>query len=85
VNINCEVINGFYNQLDSETRSFVDRSIEKIIDVKRKDGKAVVATGSGPNVHEGVTTLIAELMVKGIIDGVTTSSAVISHEMGGGS
>jgi hypothetical protein len=40
-------------------------------------------TGSGPNIHEGVTTLIAELIHKGIIDGVTTSSAVIAHEMAG--
>jgi hypothetical protein len=34
-------------------------------------------------VHEGVTTLIAELIRKEIIDGVTTSSAVIAHEMAG--
>jgi len=39
--------------------------------------------GSGPNLHEGVTTLIAALMNEGIIDGVITSSAVICHEMGG--
>ena len=43
----------------------------------------MVATGSGPNLHEGVTTLIAELMTKGVIDGVLTSSAVIAHEMAG--
>jgi len=42
-----------------------------------------VVTGSGPNLHEGVTTLIAELMHKGVIDGVITSSAVVAHEMGG--
>jgi hypothetical protein len=30
-----------------------------------------------------VTTLIAELMRLGVIDAVTTSSAVVSHEMGG--
>ncbi|MCI0492262.1 MAG: hypothetical protein L0Z07_04925, partial [Planctomycetes bacterium] len=46
-------------------------------------GKVVVVTGSGPNIHEGVTTLIAELMRVGLVDGVTTSSAVVSHEMGG--
>ena len=33
----------------------------------------MVVTGSGPNIHEGVTTLIAELMHKGVIDGVITS------------
>ena len=43
----------------------------------------VVVTGSGPNIHEGATTLIAELIYKDIIDGVTTSSAVVAHEMGG--
>jgi len=43
----------------------------------------VVVTGSGPNLHEGVTTLIAELINKGVIDGVTTSSAVVAHEMAG--
>jgi hypothetical protein len=30
-----------------------------------------------------VTTLIAELMTKGIVDGVLTSAAVIAHEMAG--
>ncbi len=81
--IKNELIQDFYNQLDSETRDFLDMSIEKIIEVKKKKGKIAVVTGSGPNLHEGVTTLIADLMDKGIIDGVTTSSAVISHEMGG--
>ena len=43
----------------------------------------MVVTGSGPNIHEGVTTLIAELIRVGIVDAVSTSSAVISHEMAG--
>ena len=42
-----------------------------------------MVTGSGPNLHEGVTTLIAELIRVGVVDGVTTSSAVIAHEMAG--
>ncbi|MBK5102411.1 MAG: hypothetical protein JJE15_15730, partial [Desulfobacteraceae bacterium] len=46
-------------------------------------GKVVAVVGSGPNIHEGVTTLVAELICKGIIDGVSTSSAVINHEMAG--
>ena len=54
-----------------------------MVETKKKNGKVAVVTGSGPNIHEGVTTLIAELIGKGIIDGVTTSSAVINHEMGG--
>ena len=43
----------------------------------------MVVTGSGPNIHEGVTTLIAELIRAGIVDAVSTSSAVIAHEMAG--
>jgi hypothetical protein len=43
-----------------------------------------VVTGSGPNIHEGVTTLIAELIRAGIVQGVSTSSAVVAHEMAGG-
>ncbi len=54
-----------------------------IVDAKNKGKKVAAVVGSGPNLHEGVTTLIAELIHKGIIDGVTTSSAVINHEMGG--
>ncbi len=42
-----------------------------------------VVTGSGPNVHEGITTLVAAMIHKGLVDGVITSSAVIAHEMGG--
>ena len=50
---------------------------------KKNNGRIVAVVGSGPNIHEGVTTLIAEMIHKGIIDGVSTSSAVVSHEMAG--
>jgi hypothetical protein len=56
---------------------------DRIVAAKEKGGKVAVVTGSGPNIHEGVTTLMAELMRLDVVDGVTTSSAVISHEMGG--
>jgi hypothetical protein len=79
----AKAVNLYYSELDDDTRKFLDQSIEKIVKVKRTGGKVVVVTGSGPNLHEGVTTLIAELMKKGIVDGVTTSSAVVAHEMGG--
>jgi hypothetical protein len=69
--------------LSQETNSQVDQAIASIVSAKKRGGKVVVVTGSGPNVHEGVTTLIAELIRKEIIDGVTTSSAVIAHEMAG--
>ncbi len=69
--------------LDSKTLDRINQSADLIVNAKQNGKKVVVVTGSGPNVHEGVTTLIAELMSLGIIDGVTTSSAVIAHEMGG--
>jgi len=78
-----DLINKYYSLIDEDSRYFLDESIKKIVTAKLNGGKVVVATGSGPNIHEGVTTLIAELMDKGIVDGVTTSSAVIAHEMGG--
>ncbi len=65
------------------SRTRLRLAAEKIVEAKQK-GRAVVAvTGSGPNVHEGVTTLIAELMHRSVIDGVITSSAVVAHEMAG--
>jgi len=76
-------IGKYYDSLSADSRHFLDLSVEKIVEAKKRGGKVVVATGSGPNIHEGVTTLIANLMNRGIIDGVTTSSAVVSHEMGG--
>lgn len=81
--INRELINEFYNGLDDRSRETLDTAIDKVIKVKKEGGKVAVVTGSGPNIHEGVTTLIAELISKGLVDGVTTSSAVINHEMGG--
>lgn len=69
--------------LAETTRSRVDHAVNAIVAAKESGKKVIAAVGSGPNLHEGVTTLIAELMHKGIIDGATTSSAVISHEMAG--
>ncbi|NLX84336.1 MAG: hypothetical protein GXZ00_01780 [Synergistaceae bacterium] len=81
--INRTLLYDFYNGLDERSRNSLDFAVSKVVETKKKTGKVVVVTGSGPNLHEGVTNLIAELMGKGIIDGVTTSSAVISHEMSG--
>jgi hypothetical protein len=80
---NREPIELLYRNLFPDTKEMLDRAISNIVSAKKKNGKVVVVTGSGPNIHEGVTTLIAELIHKGIIDGVTTSSAVIAHEMAG--
>ncbi|MDI9478667.1 MAG: hypothetical protein QM345_07970 [Bacillota bacterium] len=81
--INYNLINELYNNLSKQNKEWVDMSIEKMVQAKERGGNIVVVTGSGPNIHEGVTTLIAELIHKGIIDGVTTSSAVVAHEMAG--
>ncbi len=81
--INRRLIDNFFESLDERSKLSVVEAADKIIAAKEKGGKVAVVTGSGPNIHEGVTTLIAELMDKGIVDGVTTSSAVIGHEMGG--
>jgi hypothetical protein len=80
---NREPIELLYQNLPADTKEMLDKAISKIVSTKKQNGKVVVVTGSGPNIHEGVTTLIAELIHKGIIDGVTTSSAVIAHEMAG--
>ena len=80
---NREPIERLYRGLSNDTREMFDRAIAAIVSAKEKGGKVVVVTGSGPNLHEGITTLIGELIHKGIVDGVTTSSAVIAHEMAG--
>jgi Deoxyhypusine synthase len=59
----------------------LEQAIRRIVEVKQRGERVVVVTGSGPNVHEGITTLIAALIHKGVIDGVITSSAVVAHEM----
>ena len=79
----AQLIEQFRASLDERSRSTLDEAVKKIVEAKKRGGKVMVVTGSGPNIHEGVTTLIAELIHKGIIDAVSTSSAVISHEMGG--
>ncbi|MBZ0254411.1 hypothetical protein K8I31_00010 [bacterium] len=78
-----QIIQELESSFDSEAVERIEQSVDLIVAAKEKHKKVVVVTGSGPNLHEGVTTLIAELMRIGVIDGVTTSSAVIAHEMGG--
>lgn len=80
---NQEIVARYLPLIDADTLEFLLTAVQRIVECKRQGGKVVVATGSGPNLHEGVTTLIAELMTKGIVDGVLTSSAVIAHEMAG--
>ncbi|MCL4181537.1 MAG: hypothetical protein KJ072_27840, partial [Verrucomicrobia bacterium] len=72
-----------FKELPAATRARLEEAVARIVAAKERGGKVVVVTGSGPNLHEGVTTLMAELMRVGLVDGVTTSSAVVAHEMGG--
>lgn len=81
--IKTDILQKMYNDLKPAVRERVDTTVGRMVKIKKKGEKIVVVTGSGPNLHEGVTTLIAELINQGIIDGVTTSSAVISHELSG--
>jgi hypothetical protein len=81
--IDRKVIESMYETLSTKAKSRLKKAAEWLVNAKEKGGKVVAVVGSGPNLHEGVTTLIAELIHKGIIDGVLTSSAVINHEMAG--
>ena len=76
-------IGGLRRSLPASSGESLDQAIRKIVNAKQRGGRVVVVTGSGPNVHEGVTTLIAEMIHKKLVDGVITSSAVIAHEMAG--
>lgn len=78
-----EAVAALENQLDRMQLERVWAAVDRIASAKERGGRVVVVTGSGPNLHEGVTTLVAELMRLGVVDGVTTSSAVVAHEMGG--
>jgi len=72
-----------YGGLDAAVRERVDRWVDQAASLKMGGGKIAVVTGSGPNIHEGVSVLLAELIRKGLVDGVITSSAVVAHEMAG--
>jgi hypothetical protein len=76
-------IRSWLAKLNETSRARTLQAARQIADAKLRGGKVVVVTGSGPNVHEGVTTLLAELMHKRVVDGVITSSAVVAHEMAG--
>ncbi|MCB9782799.1 MAG: hypothetical protein H6751_07525 [Candidatus Omnitrophica bacterium] len=81
--VDFETLNTVEAGLSPQTLARIEEAANRIIEAKKAGKKVAVVTGSGPNLHEGVTTLIAELIRVGVIDGVTTSSAVIAHEMAG--
>jgi hypothetical protein len=82
--MNKQLLNQLYEQMPKLYQERIGEAVKKITTAKKEQQKICVVTGSGPNIHEGITTMIAELIQKGIIDSVLTSSAVISHEMAGG-
>ena len=69
--------------LPTAAKEHLQSAIDAVVGARERGGRVVVVTGSGPNIHEGVTTLIAELIRKGVVQGVITSSAVVAHEMAG--
>jgi len=71
------------DSLPPSTQEHLESAIDAIVSARERGGRVVVVTGSGPNIHEGVTTLIAELIRKDVVHGVITSSAVVAHEMAG--
>ncbi|MFP4452247.1 MAG: hypothetical protein ACLFNW_06690 [Desulfobacterales bacterium] len=81
--IDHDAVKTMENELDSQIRARLEQAAEMVIKAKKRGGKVVAVLGSGPNIHEGITTLVAELIYRGLIDGVSTSSAVIAHEMAG--
>ena len=46
----------FKESLDERSQAAVASAIERITEIKKRGGKVMVVTGSGPNIHEGVTT-----------------------------
>ena len=83
MSINTDALDQAAARLDDDMLERIEEAVERIVAAKEHGGAVTVVTGSGPNIHEGVTTLIATLMRAGIVDAVSTSSAVVAHEMGG--
>lgn len=81
--MNLKLIEQFYDNFSELYKNRIDQVVNTIVKAKQEQKKITIVTGSGPNIHEGITTLIAELIHKGMVDGVLTSSAVVSHEMAG--
>lgn len=76
-------LRNLYDSMPTSTQEHLQTAIDAIVHARERGGRVVVVTGSGPNIHEGVTTLVAELIRKDVVHGVITSSAVVAHEMAG--
>ena len=60
--IDRRAIEDMYNGLAQKTRRRLRQATKTIVKAKERGGKVVAVVGSGPNIHEGDTTLIAELI-----------------------
>ena len=70
-------------RLDAKALGRVDEAVDRIVDregTRRQGGRG---HRQWSQCARGVTTLIAELMRVGLVDAVSTSAAVVAHEMGG--
>ncbi len=81
--MNRRFLDKLFADLPTTIQERVDQAANIIVNAKNKGGNVVTVIGSGPNLHEGITTLVAELITLGVINGVLTSSATVSHEMAG--
>jgi hypothetical protein len=80
---NTKLLDAIQKELPPTTATRLEEATKAIVHAKKQGGKVVVVTGSGPNIHEGVTTLVAGMIRQEIVDGIITSSAVIAHELAG--
>ncbi|MBU0516816.1 MAG: hypothetical protein KJ621_18845 [Proteobacteria bacterium] len=73
----------FCSRTPEEIKQAVRPAAAQWVEVKERGGRVVVATGSGPHLHEGVSCLLAGMIEAGLVDGVLTSAAMVAHEMAG--
>jgi len=73
----------FCGQAPDHFKRAVGPAADQWVEVKERGGRVVVATGSGPHLHEGVSCLLAGMIQAGLVDGVLTSAAMVAHEMAG--
>lgn len=69
--LNRKLLTEFYDALDDRSRETLDLAVEKMIQSKKRTEKLSLLPAVAPISMKGVTTLIAELIDKGLIDGVT--------------
>ena len=58
-------LRNLHDSLPPSTQEHLQSAIDAIVGARERGGRVVVVTGSGPNIHEGVTTQIAELIRHG--------------------